>query len=294
MITFNGKYLLAASQGNMRITAMSMGSTDLLGTLWLKAETKNTLLAAFGNDDGMKVIEATNAYLADLAKTGNQKAQALANYIYEDPMLVCSLGLQPQGMEMPIRWLGFNGQGYIDTGYKPKTLHTQYEVGFVKTENNGDWRPIINNENDIRFGICCSSSSANIGRTWVGNSTSYINKDFDCLVGEYYEVTIDKTGTQVNGVKYEASGVVDANATLNACINTRYTATGVTSPERSKFKLRYLKISEDGVEQRHFMPYMGGVLLDAKNGVIYENAETGTLTLSYTLPDGTPWTPLNS
>lgn len=101
---------------------------------WLTIATQQAILGAF-LDDGMAVIIATNAYLNQLAasgQAGKDKATALAGFINEDPMMVCSLGLQPDLTvlpAMPIRFLKNTGDCYMDTGYKPSS-NTGFDVEF--------------------------------------------------------------------------------------------------------------------------------------------------------------------
>ena len=96
MISKGTQYLSAAGFGNIRVTAASMGKAYIIGSKnWLYAETKQAILGAFGATDGAAVIKATNAYLNALAATDRTKATALAGFINEDPMMVCSLGLEP-------------------------------------------------------------------------------------------------------------------------------------------------------------------------------------------------------
>lgn len=89
---------------------------------WLKGATIQAIVGAFGLTDGAAVIKATNAYLNVLAATNSTKAQALAGFINEDPMMVCSLGLQPQGVTMPDRWLIVNDHAYVDTLIQSNTI----------------------------------------------------------------------------------------------------------------------------------------------------------------------------
>lgn len=77
--------------------------------MWLEGATNAAILAAFGQTDGKAVINATNRYLTALAATDPTKAQALAGFINEDPMMVCSLELEVEGVTMPVRWLVGNG-----------------------------------------------------------------------------------------------------------------------------------------------------------------------------------------
>jgi hypothetical protein len=87
-------------------SAIYVGS-NLVWWYWLKPATRQAIMDAF-LDDGMAVIQATIAYLNQLAasgQAGKDKATALAGFINEDPMMVCSLGLEVEGVTMPIRWL---------------------------------------------------------------------------------------------------------------------------------------------------------------------------------------------
>ena len=99
--TFGGKVF------NGSPSAIYVGS-NLVWANWLKAATKQAILGAFG-DDGKAVINATNAYLNGIAASDRDKATALAGFINEDPMMVCSLGLEVEGVTMPIRGCYSNG-----------------------------------------------------------------------------------------------------------------------------------------------------------------------------------------
>ena len=86
MISKGTQYLSAAGFGNIRVTAASMGSLDILGTVsgWLSKAARQAILGAFGARDGAAVIAATNAYLNQLAAqgaAGKSKATALAGFI---------------------------------------------------------------------------------------------------------------------------------------------------------------------------------------------------------------------
>lgn len=71
---------------------------------WLTAEARATIIEAFGFEDGTRVINATNEYLNNMAVDYPDKAATLVGFINEDPMMVCSLGLEPQGVTMPTRF----------------------------------------------------------------------------------------------------------------------------------------------------------------------------------------------
>ena len=92
MIGFNGTYLKAATHHGMRITAACLGGQWVIGSKnWLLNATQQAILAAFGAEEGMVVISKTNDYLNAIAATDTQRAQQLADFIQEDPLLVCSL-----------------------------------------------------------------------------------------------------------------------------------------------------------------------------------------------------------
>ena len=103
-------------------SAIYVGS-KMVWANWLMPATKQAIMVAFGATDGAAVINATNAYLNALAAqgaAGKSKATALAGFINEDPMMVCSLGLEVPGVAMPIRRLQGDGKAYINTRYVVK------------------------------------------------------------------------------------------------------------------------------------------------------------------------------
>ena len=90
MIAFNGQYLPAASHGNMRITAACLGGQWVIDNRYMTPATQQAIIAAFGAE-GIAVIAKTNDYLNALALTDPTRAQQLAMFINEDPLLVTSL-----------------------------------------------------------------------------------------------------------------------------------------------------------------------------------------------------------
>ena len=116
MIAFNGQYLPAASHGNMRITAACLGGQWVIGSKkLLVAATAQAIIAAFGAEEGKAVISRTNDYLNALALTDHTRAQQLAMFINEDPLLVTSLVETSK-----TRWLVNSADGnYIVTSFLP-------------------------------------------------------------------------------------------------------------------------------------------------------------------------------
>ena len=125
MIAFNGQYLPAASHGNMRITAACLGGQWVIAP-WLKTATQQAIIAAFGAEEGIAVIIRTNDYLPQVALTDPTRAQQLAMFINEDPLLVTSLVETSK-----TRWLVNDGKPYIDTGFVP-TKDTSIEIMYDK------------------------------------------------------------------------------------------------------------------------------------------------------------------
>ena len=111
MIGFNGTYLPAATHHGMRITAACLGGQWVIGSKnWLLNATQQAILAAFGAEEGMVVISKTNDYLNAIAATDPARAQQLADFIQEDPLLVCSLVETSK-----TRWLVTDGLACIQT-----------------------------------------------------------------------------------------------------------------------------------------------------------------------------------
>ena len=161
MIGLGSQYLTAAGFGRYKITAESLGNLDLLGTYWLDLATLRAILGAFG-DDGKAVIKATNAYLNGIAASDRDKATALAGFINEDPMMVCSLGLEPQGVTMPIRTLNGDGIAYIYTNIQATDDMTWKLVGKIGTYQ-GEFTTLLgfHDTSDFGYPLLCWRDETN-------------------------------------------------------------------------------------------------------------------------------------
>ena len=134
MIAFNGQYLPAASHGNMRITAACLGGQWVIGGNWLMTATAQAIIAAFGAEEGIAVISRTNDYLNALALTDQTRAQQLAMFINEDPLLVTSLVETSK-----VRWLTIpqgKGEGYFNGVTLP-----YYWADLGRIDMNVQWLP---------------------------------------------------------------------------------------------------------------------------------------------------------
>ena len=153
MIKRTDKEILAKyHQGRLIVRKYHQGRLYYNALGWLSPEAWQAILGAFGATDGAAVIAATNAYLNALAAqgaAGKSKATALAGFINEDPMMVCSLGLEPELTvlsKMPIRWHRMTN-GYWDTGLQVT----------------------MTNWNKIRYILDAVATTTNVGNRWFAN-----------------------------------------------------------------------------------------------------------------------------
>jgi hypothetical protein len=290
MIGKGAQYLTAAGFGRYRITAASLGSLDLLGTFgWLMHATKQAIMDAFGADN-TAVIQATNEYLNGIAASDKAKATALAAFINEDPMMVCSLGLEPQGVTMPVRWLvnDASGNAYIDTDIRAN-LTFDIEVSLKYNANNSNqsiaaFGAMATYPPGISFFLPLANGQtryARFGSTEVSTGTSYITP-----IGEKHICRQNKTGCYIDGVKR-----VNYNVTQDFTVASTFTLFRTYGSGSAYFNsetcIEYAKI--DGDNKRHFVPCkhkVNGVeqcgMLDLVNLVWYGNANSSG---SFTIPD---------
>ena len=305
-------YARKASEGGgaVRLTNIIRGAQTVFGGMipsfaWLEKATKAAILAAFGQTDGKAVIKATNAYLTALAATDPTKATALAGFINEDTMLVCSLGLQPQGVTMPIRWLVGDKNAYIDTLYYSKPT-TKAKITY-KCDERLIWAATFGARNNTyqnnaySFWIGWSSNThcySRSGNEKVGTQSVEIGKIYkaetDGLVCKIYKgdtlsETITSTGRNDSCV---------GTWFLFSC-NKATSSTEKNTECTSKSVVADFEILEETESIKHFVVYKDNCMIDLNalgvegKQLYYRNAGSGSFSIEYTLPDGTPWTPLN-
>ena len=143
MIGFNGTYLTAASLGNMRITYASLGGQLVMAPWYIAAATQQAIITAFGAEEGAQVIRKTNDYLNAIARTDTQRAQQLAMFINEDPMLAPYF---IQGGELKYFLSGKDdliGGAWVDrinseVKWRPQGSCTRSENGYLLNGDNGN------------------------------------------------------------------------------------------------------------------------------------------------------------
>lgn len=262
-----------------------LGSNDLFYIPWLRSSTVETILTNFGQTDGPIVIDATNQYLEGIGDTG---ATNIANYINEDPMMVCSLGLQPQGVTMPIRKISTNTGGYIRSSIKEENLYG-LKFGMRVNGNKANWASYVGGTLDnFTIGSVRNSTTNAYIRYRTSEITQYLQTSTSKLVE--YEFLDGKI--KVNGVQqYSYSGVPFSTS------NRTYITFGDNGnggrPNYCSFSHAELYDSQN-VEYQ-YLPFVRQEVV----GMIEINTNTmaqisGTWTISYELPDGTTWTPLNA
>ena len=311
MITHGNKqiserwYARKASEGGgaVRLTNIIRGAQVVFGGLapnvknWLNGATKAAILAAFGVVDGKAVIKATNAYLNALAATNPTKASALAGFINEDPMMVCSLGLQPQGVEMPIRWLVGDGKAYINTGIVMKDLSHIFEVTCRWNGTNaGDFQTIfgfIVGGNVPRLGLHQYQKNMMFGTNSTVTTSYAVDKVardyiYDATTGDVSRRNIGSGNFSSigNAGKYSSSFSENTLPIFLFARNNGGHNNGYVG-DVARFK------DNDSIELIPFKSATREGMVDLVNASFHPNQGTGHFTDAYTLPDGTPWTPLN-
>lgn len=289
-------YARKASEGGgaVRLTNMIRGGSVVFGGLepnvygWLMPATKAAIRGAFGAVDGTAVIKATNQYLNQLAASDRDKATALAGFINEDPMMVCSLGLEPQLTVlsgMPIRGMVSDGNAGFNTGLYP---NQDMEVTVEFYNGQGMQCPVVGSPYPDGRRYCYSYYFGNTA--WDG-----YNDDVDIgtppAAGWHTMSKIGRVLT-VDGVVKRTASVKTFNAGLMFLLGRNQNAAGTDywlSPQGEKLRkaygtcrgqeFKYIPFKRDGVME----------LLD----LVSENIvmRIGTFSDGYELPDGTPWTP---
>lgn len=287
MISKGTQYLTAAGFGNIRVTAASIWKAWIMCPWLLSGAARQAIMVAFGAD-GAAVIKATNAYLNGIAATDQSKAQALAGFINEDPMMVCSLGLQVEGVTMPIRWL--------------------------VTTNGARINPNLNTAADTEYEIMVMPTSMTQETSFIGNRTA---NNLIQFYGNQFRIVPNGSWTIASGVTVVANGIYTAKLTrdgfwtngekrltLSATIGTGqpiwiFQACNGSSYHASPLVggISYAKIysSVGNREMYTFIRKIDGVdklgMIDVLSNTFYQNAGSGAFSIDYRLPDGTPWTP---
>ena len=237
-------------------SAIYVGSN--LVWMGLGYEAKQAILGAFGQRDGTAVIKATNAYLNQLAASDMDKATALAGFINEDPMMVCSLGLEVEGVTMPIRVIGTTDGAYINTEIIPNNYSHYYQY-----ETEWEVARIINNT-CILGAVANGSAAGNVyfsgSDCQVWGAYNWVNTGLTFTVAantRYYDfikfdIDNNKGYRTLNGSSLEKDVDMRARVTIPFFLFA-YNNAGSPGQQSQNIFARY-KFEGDGVSVAHMIP----------------------------------------
>ena len=276
MIGFNGTYLPAATHHGMHITAACLGGQWVFNYKWLTHATQQAILAAFG-EEGMVVISKTNDYLNAIAATDPARAQQLADFINEDPLLVCSLVETSK-----TRWLvAPNKDAWIDTGWIPRGKDFEIET-IIKLRDTSGWSQVYATKWTDN-GIDHMYNGANTYFHTAGkNNTS----GFDAYQVETPYRIVHNYTTISRGI---LGGIMQqVNTSATADFTTSLTLKLFHGDNYNNFN-GYMQMfirRQGGIEVQHLLPFTRNGesgMLNIISGTFYPNANTqGQFTIAIT------------
>ena len=286
--------------GAVRLTNIIRGAQVVFGRLgpsfgWLKDTTTVAILAAFGQTDGKAVIKATNAYLNALAETDQNKAATLAGFINEDPMLVCSF--VETGKTRFI--VGDGVYSYIDSGVDLYyTNKYTISIDIIKSLNAsavicGVYQHIGDDISSLRIDEFADGIKvlARSPQSYITINSMSNGSQYSILVDTSSGIYIDGNNVYANKLSINYANGIDFYAYGSRWINQG------ASFRSSNSKLVKFIMYENDIMLREMYPFIRNGengMLDTITGTFYPNVNTsGSVTIGYTLPDGTPWAPLN-
>lgn len=277
---------------------------NTIPTSWLKANATYVIYTAFGDSDGKEVIKTTNEYLTSIAVYDSPKAVLLAALINEDPMIVCSLGLQPQGVTMPIRWLdnGSNGYAYIKTQVNPSLYSNSVFESVANMYNTTSYAQslfgVIGStlQGTGMYGIICHGVGGLAFRCGTYN-TQYVSVGKSATTG-ITRLRGTRSGSTielfVDGVSRGTKSAGNPSS-RNMYLFRANNADSAGESIYSHIRIANFSFEGDTNYVANFVP-MDKItekgMVDLVTGTFYPNANlSGSFTIEYTLPNGTPWTP---
>ena len=274
MIAFNGQYLPAASHGNMRITAACLGGQWVIAPWHIDAATQQAIIAAFGAEEGIAVISRTNDYLNALALTDITRAQQLAMFINEDPLLVVSL------VEVgKVRYLTGDGNSYIVThhaiGMHPRIVIEDY---YCTINNACIFQPIVNGA--LKQDGWVTNPDGNMYYRY-GASAWNGTRSMGTITGQ--RMTLDLSEHMIrDGVEYGIA-ITGYNFTNYKDYNMRIWGAGWLGS--NTIEMSRVKMYDDNVQYLELVPcvYNGAIgMLDILTGEFYANQGSGRFTIAIT------------
>lgn len=279
-------------------SAIYVGSKMVWASYWLKAPAMRAILGAFGQTDGMAVINATNAYLNGIAAqgaAGQAKAQALAGFINEDPMMVCSLGLEPQLTvlpAMPWRVLDNSGSAYIDSGYAFTTNNGQVKIKLIPIQYGGTQQPMgiyLASNNRRTLGMYWGSGSNGTALQAGGTNIIISNPEIGKLLDLDFKAKDGTATYTINGTTATAT----YTDTIAQPTKTWYLgAINYQSTYQAKMKCACAELYEGGEQVRWFVPWKNNGVwgwINLLTGDFYGSKTSTAFTMSYGYMQNGSW-----
>lgn len=107
-------------------SAIYVGS-KMVWSYWLKHATWEAIVGAFGQRDGKAVINATNAYLNQLAASDRDKAQQIADLMNSSDVYACGFG-ELFWKYTPCEYINTNGANAVQISIAQSGNIMEYEV----------------------------------------------------------------------------------------------------------------------------------------------------------------------
>lgn len=244
----------------------------------INASAKTTIIETFGQTDGEKIIAATNSYLANIAIFDKNKAILLTSFINEDPMMVCSLGLSVSGVTIPERWLISDGASWIDTGVEACGDTIIRAKCYAESRVLGCDAAFLSKQ----FRLSIGSSGARYGLS------TYVAYNYG---GQITELNLNKNNWYVNGVLLNSFTYQDYNVGYNIPLFT-IARGGIADQPDDTAKFVYAEVYRKNGTKIYLVPCTNkNGMVDLENMEFFPNQGEGHFLETYTLPDGTPWTP---
>ena len=303
MIGKGAQYLTAAGFGRYRITAASLGSLDLFGTVsgWLSKQARQAIMAAFGATDGKAVIRATNEYLNGIAASDLAKATALAAnfnvwiplYVPEDKDIMYSF-VPTLGYT---RWLKSTGTQYINTAWYLPDGGDNYQLS-IHFRNystfSEQWIALCGvdrgSSGEKQYYMIQLPQTNALRVTWVnGDAGSYTPVGADIAFDSDHVADMDYRGgvayCYLDGeLKGTQSNTINNRGTLPAFLFSK-TTNGTASSKRAKVMIAHFKIGTNNEWGREMYPFIRNNvngMIDVINDVFYPNLGSGSFTISET------------
>ena len=278
MIGFNGTYLPAATHHGMRITAAALGGQWVMCPWHIAPAAMQAILAAFG-EEGTQVIKATNDYLNAIAATDTARAQQLADFINEDPLLVCSLVETSK-----VRGIYTDGSAYAKTTIVPDS--TTKVSTYAKRAATGSYKYI--------FGSQGSAGKSSYYFLGANNNQWYCevkgsNMNFGSALQDVrYKIEFSLEKAVIDGTEYTIGATTLGTNTVPMAIGKCINASGgnYDNPWIGSIDKEFI-IEQGGSVVAHFVPFRRNgemELLDILTGTLATRVGTFTEQLTPTTP----------